>query len=268
MAPAERRARARRRSFGRKLGLAVFATLSGALAFSLLTDGGRQTRDVIALLPATEKMLAWTGLRLEQVELSGQRFTSDADIFDAIDLPNARSLLTLNVSAVRARIEKLPWIATARLSRVFPGSLDVEVSERKPAALWQRNGNQYLIDATGRVLSPMRPGMHIALPRVAGEGAASRAQELLDLVARYPRIAERFEEAERIGERRWTLRLRDNVTVHLGADREAMSFAALSSPDHLGTLLSGHDIVIDLRARGRITVRSDTSAITTSATQG
>jgi cell division protein FtsQ len=74
---------------------------------------------------------------------------------------------------------------------------------------------------------------------------------------RYPRIWERFELAERVGGRRWTLHLRDGLTTHLGADREAVAFAALTAPDDLGALISGHDLIIDLRTRGRITVRRD-----------
>ena len=61
--------------------------------------------------------------------------------------------------------------------------------------------------------------------------------------------------AERVGGRRWTLHLKDRVVVHLGADREAVAFAALSSPDELGKLLDTHDVIIDLRTRGRVTVR-------------
>jgi hypothetical protein len=37
----------RRRAYGRKLGFAMFAALSGALAFSILTDAGRDTRAAI-----------------------------------------------------------------------------------------------------------------------------------------------------------------------------------------------------------------------------
>ncbi len=78
-----RRPRARRRAYGRKLGFAVFTTLSGALAFSLLTDGGRQTRAIAPLLPDADQVLSWTGLRIDQVDLSGHRSASDAEIFDA-----------------------------------------------------------------------------------------------------------------------------------------------------------------------------------------
>ena len=253
--PVWNRMRARRRAYGRKLGLAVFTALSGTLAFSVLTDGGRQTRSIMPLLPDFDQVLHWTGLRIEQVGLSGQRLTPDLDIFDAIGLRNAGSLLTFDGTAARSRIEALPWIATASINRVFPGSLDVRVSERSAYALWQRGGREYLIDATGRVLSSVKPGTHAGLPRVAGEGAPEQAKALLDLVVRYPLIAERFRRAERVGERRWTLHLKDDVIVHLGVDREAVAFAALSTPGGLGKLLSARDLVIDLRTSGRFTVR-------------
>jgi cell division protein FtsQ len=250
------RQKPRPRSYGRKLGLALFATLSGALAFSLLTHGGRETRSIASLLHDAEQALAWAGLGVDQVALSGQRFTSDADIFDAVDLRNARSLLTFDGTAARARIEELPWIETASINRVFPGSLDVRVTERRPLALWVRGERQFLIDDTGRVLSGVKPGAQVGLPRVAGEGAAEQARALLELIMRYPTIWERLEIAERVGGRRWTLHLRDGLTIHLGADREAVALAALTSPDSLGPLISGHDLIIDLRTRGRITVRS------------
>jgi cell division protein FtsQ len=260
----------RQRAYGRKLGLAAFAALSGALAFSLLTDAGRETRAAMSLLPETDQVLFWTGLRLDQVALSGQRFTSDSDIFDALDLANARSLLSFHSNAARARIEALPWIETASITREIPGALEVRVTERKPTALWLHEGREILIDATGRVLSAVKPGTPLKLPRVVGEGAPEHVQALLELLARYPAIAERFEVAERVGQRRWSLRFKNGVRVELGADREAIAFSALSSAADLGKLLDGHDLIIDLRTRGRITVRPagpDAGARTASNTQ-
>ena len=247
--------KSRRRPYGRRLGFAVFTALFGVLAFSLLTDGGRRTRAVLPLLPHVDQVLAWTGLRIEQVTLTGQRFVSDIDVFEAIDLKSGRSLVTFDSQAARERIEKLPWIETASINRVYPGALEVSVTEREPAAVWRHDGRTHLIDATGRVLSVVRAGEHPKLPQFAGDGAPEHAQALLDLIARFPVIAQRFERADRVGNRRWTLHLRDRVTVHLGAGHEAVAFAQLSSPDSLAALLSGHDLTIDLRTRGRVAVR-------------
>ncbi len=229
--------------------------LSGALAFSLLTDGGRQTRVVASLLPDMQQVFYWTGLRIEQVSVSGQRFTPDADVFAAVDLPSTGSLVTFDAAAARARIEALPWVATVAISRIYPGALDVRVIERQPAALWIDDGREFLVDGSGRVLSGLKSGAKVGLPRLSGAGAPQQAQALLELIVRFPRVAERFEMAERVGGRRWTLHLKDGVVVHLGSDREAFALAALSSPDGLGKLLNAQNIIVDLRAPGRITVR-------------
>lgn len=242
-------------SLARRLSLAGFMALSGALAFSLLTNGGRDTRVVASFLPAMDQVLYWTGLRIDQVGLTGQRFTPDADVFGAIEPSGTGSLLTFDASKARARIEDLPWVETASISRIYPGTLEVRITERQPSALWTDGGRDYLIDSSGRVLSALKSGTKVRLPRFSGAGAAEESQALLELIVRFPRIAERFEMAERVGGRRWTLHLKDNVVVHLGAEREAVAFAQLSSEDELGKLLAAKNVIIDLRARGRITVR-------------
>lgn len=253
--PSRHRRKRRPRPLGRKLGLSVFAILAVALVLSLF-DGGRGTHGLFAL-PAAGKLLAWAGLGVDQVIVRGHRYTSDADIFAAIDAANARTLLSFSSAEARARIERLPWVASATVSRVFPGALDVRIRERTPVALWSRGDRDLLIDADGRVLAAVEPGMSTALPRVAGEGAATQARSLIDLIKHYPRIAERFESAERVGERRWTLHLKGGVTLHLAADREAASFAMLSAEDDLGKLLSAQHVVVDLRTPGRVTLRPD-----------
>jgi cell division protein FtsQ len=262
-----RRPVSRQATLGRKLALTLFMALSGALVFSILTDGGKQTRAVATFLPSTDELLYWMGLRVEQVALSGQRFTADADVFDAMDLLNTGSLVTFDAAGARERIEKLPWVSTAAISRIFPGSLDVRIIERQPSALWINEGREYLVDGSGRVLSALKKGTKVRLPRFSGAGAPEQAQVLLDLIVRFPRIAERFELAERVGERRWTLHLKGGVLVHLGADREAVAFAALSSPAELGKLVETPNAIIDLRTRGRVTVRVAPPSAPNNATQ-
>jgi len=250
-----RRPQLRQPAVGRKLVLTLFMGLSGALAFSLLTDGGKQTRAVTSMLPDMQEVLYWTGLRIEQVALTGQRFTSDSDVFGAVDLPSSGSLITFDASAARARIERLPWVKSVAISRVYPGTLEVRITERRPAALWLNDGREYLVDGSGRVLSALRPGTRVRLPRLSGAGAPEQAQALLELIVRYPRVAERFEMAERVGGRRWTLHLKDGLVVHLGSDREAAALAALSAPDQLGKFLTARNVILDLRVTGRIAVR-------------
>ena len=196
-----------------------------------------------------------TGFAIDMVVLTGHRFTPDSEIFDALDLPNARSLVSFDTEGVRRRLERLPWVLTADLTRVFPDRLDVRVSERKAYAVWMHDNHAQLIDASGRILSAINRGDGLGLPRVSGQGAPQEAERFLSVLARNSDVYARLEDAERVGERRWTLHLSGAVTVHLPPDGEAAALETLSHGGRLAQLLSVQNRIVDLRASGRVAVR-------------
>jgi cell division septal protein FtsQ len=66
-----------------------------------------------------------------------------------------------------------------------------------------------------------------SLPHVAGEGAATEAAGLFGLLAGHPAVMARVDEAERVGGRRWMLRLADGGIVQLPARGEAEALARM-----------------------------------------
>jgi cell division protein FtsQ len=230
--------------------------LMTALAFGLVLGAAGEAGRAAKGSPQLERAVRMMGFGIDQVTLSGQHFTYDRDIFDALDLANVRSFAALDTAAVKSRIERLSWIDTAELTRVYPGRLDVRVTERKPFALWKRADRLYLIDKTGRVLAAVTDAALPALPRFAGEGAAAGAADLLELVARYPEIARRLDLAERVSERRWNLKLSHATTLKLPADGEAGALAELTRDSALAALVQAGDVTIDLRGPGRAAVRA------------
>lgn len=230
------------------------------LAIALVAGLGIGAMEEAARLsgtPELERLARFAGFGIDQVVLEGHRMSFDGDIFDAMDLANVRTFAALDSAAVKARIERLPWIDTAELSRVYPGLLEVRVTERKPYALWSRADRRYLIDKTGRVLAAVSGEALPDLPRFAGEGAASEAAGLMQTVARYPAIASRLAEAERVSERRWTLRLMNGSTLVLPADNEVGALEMLSRDVDLLALVTSGGNVLDFRGPGRVAVRSE-----------
>lgn len=233
----------------------AMAALTGAAIYTVMTDGGRNTRASDPLLPSVESAAAAVGFGLDQVSITGQKYTPDGDIFEALNLDNTRSFATLDAAAAKARIEDLPWIEKAELVRVYPGRLDVKVTERKPWAVWRRGARNYLIDDSGRVLAAVKTGTGAGLLRITGEGAAEEAPALMAILARYPDVSRSLEEAERVAERRWTLKLRRNMTLILPPDREAQALAMFDSDRSVKALTSGGGFAVDLRATNKITLR-------------
>jgi len=85
------------------------------------------------------------------------------------------NVFALDLDAARARLLADPWIADAALARRLPGTILVQVTERKPAAMVSL-GDVYLATAEGEPFKKLEPGDPIDLPLVTG----LRAESLTD----------------------------------------------------------------------------------------
>lgn len=237
----------------RKLMIAALAVATVLL--TAYVDPAASGRALDELSGAAGRLPFLIGLGIERVSVTGHRMTRDAEIFEALDLGGARLLPNIGGSAARARVEHLPWIATARVERVFPNAVHVHVTEHPAFAVWRRGGGEQLIDSTGRVLASIQPGSMGGLPVVAGEGAATEASALLSLLSREPQLARRFKLAERVAGRRWTLYVRNGPVVLLPAGREAAALDVFCRRGDAGLMLSQENLLIDLRVQGRVGIR-------------
>jgi len=80
-------------------------------------------------------------------------------------------LLTLDVEALRRRVEAHPWVADARVLRQLPGALSVHVVERRAEALLLSEG-LHLVDENGVVFAPSEGRGPERLPVITGIAAA------------------------------------------------------------------------------------------------
>lgn len=271
-----------RRGLGITLGVlaVVFAAIVAAHVLfpkSFFPDGERETPTAgqpapksSLLFRMTESLASHLGLGLDMVTVRGQRMTRDEDIFAILGLDNTRTMIDLDIGTMQRTVESLPWVSTATITRMTPGILDIRVEERRPFALWRHEGRDRLIDETGRVLALAQPaagntGTYKELPRVTGVGAPEEATAFLRLVAHYPAVAERFVAAERVAGRRWTLRLKRDVSVLLPADAEAAALTDLARRHTEDGLLAKSAHILDFRAIGKPTLRPNSDLETVPA---
>ncbi len=233
----------------------VTAVVGGGMLFAALSGFGRVTRIVDPLPRQIDATLAAAGFGINEIALSGHRYTLDTDIFAALGLDDTQTFARFDASAARARIEALPWVDTATVNRLLPDQLRIEIRERQPMAVWVHDGREALIDQRGRVLASLTPGSAPHLPRFAGMGAASAASALLAALSRHPELARRVETSIRVGERRWSLVLAGNIKLELPADLEAEALERISGGGLAGVDLNHMNQIVDLRLGDRITIR-------------
>lgn len=251
----QRRLRAKSGNAGRfMIATATLLACTAGAGAALVTGAIEPQRIQIVMSHEAEQMMLRLGFGIDQVSLSGHQYTMDSDVYDALNLPDIRTFAAFDAPAALKRIEQLPWVETAQITRLFPGALRVELRERRPAALWSLKGRTYLIDGTGRVLGAAGP-QGWRLPHIAGEGANTDAALLFTALNRHPDIAAQVARAERVGGRRWSLVLTNGSRLELGADREVEGLEQIARNAELRRALAGPAMIADVRTAGRLTIR-------------
>jgi len=204
---------------------------------------------------AEDSWVSTLGLGLDEIHIAGHRQTEPDDIFACLGKPAPTTLIALDSRHAKACIEALPWIQAATLTRIYPGRLEVRLSERRPQAVWHLGKRAVLIDDTTRVLSKIAPASRPDLFQIAGEGAPEALASLLEALRSAPEIAGRVTLATRVEGRRWSLALDGGSRIELPAEGEAAALAEIERHRSRARLLAP-STVIDLRSRFEIAVRA------------
>ena len=123
------------------------------------SQGRRRLRVLIGALAAgTGTVLAVVVLhlswfRVSHIEVRGAARSGVAGVEAAARVGLHHPLLSVDTSAVARRVERLPWVADARVAKSWPSGLVVTVVERSPAAEVADGARWALVDGTGRVLA-------------------------------------------------------------------------------------------------------------------
>jgi len=106
---------------------------------------------------------------LEEVGFQGIKRVSQAELLCQGGLENRVNLLTLNLSAVKRKIESLPWVKNVTLHRIWPNKLQVIISEQEPIFLVLVHQNLYFLNDEG-VLFKKADKKEGGLPMLTGLG--------------------------------------------------------------------------------------------------
>lgn len=209
----------------------------------------------------TSAVTAWSGLAIDEVKISGQSETSEVDILERLGIGPLPSLVTFDVDAGRTAIEALPWVKEATIRKLYPDTLQVDVVERKPFAVWQHDGKVSLIDREGRIITDAIGDRYAALPMVVGPGAETRVVEFASMIRGFPTLKPRIRAGVLVQGRRWNIALKNGVEVFLPEVDPESAIVQLIAIDDASGLLTRDIAAVDLRLIDRMVVRLTDSGV-------
>jgi cell division protein FtsQ len=239
---------------------AAAAFLLASLAFGSVR-GGHWPEVMAELRDLRDAAANAVGFRITSIAMSGERQLSREEVLAIAGITERTSLLFFDAADARARLKANPWIADATVLKLYPGRLNIAVTERDAFALWQLDGKIAVISSDGAVVDSSVQPYFAKLPLVVGVGAATRAKALMALLDRYPLVRQQMRAAVLVAERRWNIVLKNGIDVRLPETGVEQALTMLVSLDRDDKLLSRDITAVDLRLPDRVTVRlSDDAA--------
>jgi cell division protein FtsQ len=244
----------RRRALLRPAALGLLG--AGALgAAGLAVLAADPTGRLAALWDGAAEIAAGAGLTVQEVTLEGHRNAPLDLVREAIGVRRGDPLLGFDPHVAKERLELIAWVERAHVERHLSGTIRVRIEERRPFAIWQRDGRFAVIDREGNVVTTEDIGQFGRLPLVVGAGAERIAAPMVDLLQAIPELADRTHALVRVAERRWNLRLRNGTDVLLPEGQEAAALARLVELHAAQRLLDRPLAAIDLRLPDRLVLR-------------
>jgi cell division protein FtsQ len=200
-------------------------------------DGGRRGKVLLGLAAAVVVLAAavWvvgftSVLGVRTVAVSGVRALSADEVRSVAAVPAGQPLARLDTAAVAERVRSLAGVARVAVSRSWPGTVRITVTERHGVAVVRRDGAGWLIDGGGVVFQRLPAGRRtlplLEVPAAGPDDPATRAA-LSALTALPPEVAAQVTAARAPTPESVTLTLSRGRTVLWGGAGQAPAKAAV-----------------------------------------
>jgi cell division protein FtsQ len=195
------------------------------------------------------------GLGVAVVTVSGATHMSESRILAIAGIDPSRSLPFFDVAQAKAKLEADPLVKQASVRKLYPNQVVIEIVERTPYAVWQKDGDVSAIAADGAPIDEVTDARYADLPFVVGEGANGRVREYVGLLDAMDELKPRVEAGVLVDQRRWNLRLKSGLDVKLPEDNPQAAVAELLTLQRQSRILEKDAMALDFRVPGRVFVR-------------
>jgi cell division protein FtsQ len=217
--------------------------------------GGHYAAFVAAQGQPADLVAKALGFSIKSVTISGERELKEQDLLTLAGIGPRNSLLFLDVAKIRERLQQLPLVKEAAVTKLYPDRLLIEIEERQPFALWQCDGKVLIVAADGVPVAAMRDQRFIHLPLVVGAGANEKLSQYMALLDTAGDLRERIVAGVLVAKRRWTLKTANGIEILLPEREPEAALARLVELQQTSHILDKDLISLDLRQPSRLVAR-------------
>jgi cell division protein FtsQ len=152
--------------------------------------------------------------QLKNVEINSLQRINKSEVNNIVNQYYNQSIFLLPLERISKLINQLSWVKDVNLSTNFNNKLKVEIFEYEPIGLLFYNNQLFYFSKNGKVIDKFREGINESLIIFYGNQASMVAYKFLNIINKTEAV-NLIKEAYYIGERRWDIRLHNNIVLNL-----------------------------------------------------
>jgi len=152
--------------------------------------------------------------QLKNVEINSLQRINKFEVNNIINQYYSQSIFLLPLEEISNSINQLSWTKDVNLSTNFIDKLNVEIFEYEPIGLLFYNNQLFYFSKDGKIIDKFREEINESLIIFYGNQASKEAYNLLTVINKTETV-NMIKEAYYINERRWDIKLHNNILVNL-----------------------------------------------------
>ena len=152
--------------------------------------------------------------QLINVDINSLERINKIEINNIINQYYNQSIFLLPLEEISNSINQLSWVKDVNISTNFINKLNVEIFEYKPIGLLFYNNQLFYFSKKGKIIDKFRQDINENLIIFYGNKASKEAYNLIKIINKTETV-NMIKEGHYINERRWDLKLHNNILLNL-----------------------------------------------------
>ena len=193
------------------------------------------------------------GFIIKNIEISGVNHLNKNDIIKIINAYNDLNIFNVNIKNIYKEIKNNPWIKKASIEIIYPNTIKILLTEKKPIAIWQNRYGNSLITKSGDVIFEKNlEEFKNYLPIVIGQNAHKNAHSILNILGINKDFVKNIWSLTYVNERRWDVHFNQGLTIKLPSKSIAKAWEKVLYLDKKFNILNLDLTELDLRNSSQI----------------
>ncbi len=199
------------------------------------------------------KFLINNGFIIKNIEILGLDYLDKDHITKVIDTHKNINIFNVNIKNIYKEIMNNTWIKKASIKIIYPNTIKILLTEKKPIAIWQNRYGNNLITETGNVIFEKNlEEFKSYLPIIIGQNAHKNVHSILNILSSNKDFVRNIWSLTFVNERRWNLHFNQGLTIKLPSKNVRNAWEKVVHLDQKFNILSLGLTELDLRNSSQI----------------